>query len=151
MITRAIKNSFAHARQRQWEKTYWAFDLHNTIIKPNYSRVEIPREFYPMALEVMQLISSRKDVVRIMYTCSHPHEIQNYLDFFGENGIHFNYVNENPEIGSEGYGFYEQKPYFNVLFEDKAGFDPLEDWEAVKAMLSDYPESYLLDTTHSSL
>jgi hypothetical protein len=37
-------------------------------------------------------------------------------------------VNKNPEVKSTTYGYYEDKPYFNVLFEDKAGFDATEDW-----------------------
>jgi len=35
-------------------------------------------------------------------------------------------------------------PYFNVLFEDKAGFDPEEDWAKVKQVfLEYYPEAAL--------
>ena len=35
------------------------------------------------------------------------------------------------------YNFYDDKPYFNVLFEDKAGFDPLDDWEKVITLLKE--------------
>lgn len=37
-------------------------------------------------------------------------------------------VNENLEVKNTTYGFYEHKPYFNLLFEDKAGFDAEIDW-----------------------
>ena len=70
-----------------------------------------------------------------MYTCSHPHERQQYVEYFKTNGIHFNYINHNPEVESEGYGYYEDKPYFNVLFEDKSGFDAHNDWEKVLEVL----------------
>lgn len=131
MITRAIKKAFAHAEEKNWDKTFWAFDIHETIIKPNWSEESIPTEFYPLAKEALQLISKRKDVSRILFTCSHPAEIEQYLNFFRENNIHFDHVNENPEVVTKKYGCYEKKPYFNVLFEDKAGFDPYEDWEEV--------------------
>ncbi|UII19411.1 hypothetical protein [Fulvivirga ligni] len=131
MITRAIARAFEHAKRKNWDKTFWAFDIHETIIKPNWSTEEIPTEFYPQAKEALQLISKRKDISRILYTCSHPHEVQKYLDFFEENGIHFDHVNGNPEVQSKKYGYYEDKPYFNVLFEDKAGFDPYHDWKEV--------------------
>ncbi|UII23138.1 hypothetical protein [Fulvivirga ligni] len=131
MITRAIVKAFQHAKNKGWDKTYWAFDIHDTIIKPNWSTKEIPTDFYPLAKETLQLITQRDDVVCILYTCSHPHELDNYVNFFKSHDIHFDYVNENPEVESQKYGYYERKPYFNVLFEDKAGFDPLEDWREV--------------------
>lgn len=137
MITRAIKKAFAHAEKKQWNKTYWAFDIHETMIRPNWSVENIPTEFYPGAKEALQLISKRKDVTRILYTCSHPHELEKYLDFFRSHDIHFDYVNENPEVESKKYGYYEKKPYFNVLFEDKAGFEPMEDWPKVIEVLND--------------
>ena len=131
MIIKALEKAIEVKNRKNWERTYWAFDIHETIIKPNWSGEEIPKEFYPYAKETMQLISQQKDVVRILYTCSHPHEIEEYLEYFKGFDIHFDYVNENPEVKNGSYGFYDQKPYFNVLFEDKSGFDCLTDWELV--------------------
>ena len=135
MITRAIKNAFLHATQRGWKKTYWAFDIHGTLVRPNHKVNTIATEFYPYAVEVMQAISKREDVVRILYTCSYPHEIVQYQDFFRQHDIHFHYVNENPDVENGGYGYYKDKFYFNVLFEDKAGFDGETDWLEVKKLL----------------
>ena len=135
MITRAINKTLALAKSKGWDKTFWAFDIHDTILKPNWSTEEIPTEFYPLAKEALQLITNRKDIVCMLFTCSHPHELNKYLAFFQSHSIHFDYVNENPEVSSKKYGFYERKPYFNVLFEDKAGFDPYEDWPEVLDLL----------------
>ena len=123
---------------RGWDKTYWVFDIHGTILKPNYEYGNIPKEFYPFAKETLQMISKMEDVVMILYTCSHPHEIEQYIECFKENDIHFDYVNENPEIPTnlEGYGNYDKKLYMNVLFEDKAGFDGDTDWGEVKKFLT---------------
>lgn len=141
MITKAIEKCFIRAKQRSWDKTYWAFDIHETIIIPNYKVNSIPTEFYPNAKEVLQLISKRRDISIILYTCSHPDEISKYVNFFESNSIICDYVNENPEVHSEGYGYYEDKFYFNVLFEDKAGFEPATDWIKVKQLLIKYPEA----------
>lgn len=137
MITRAITNAFRIAQERGWERTYWAFDIHGTIIVPNYKSVQIPTDFYPHAKEALQRISKLEDVCMILYTCSHPHELDQYVEFFRDHEIHFKYVNDNPEVATEGgtYGCYDKKFYFNVLFEDKAGFDPVEDWPNVNALL----------------
>jgi hypothetical protein len=135
MITKAIKNCLTHAKQRNWRRTYWAFDVHGTMLKPTFKTGVVSTEFYPFAKEAMQLLSKRNNIVRILYTCSHPEEIVQYLKFFESHGIRFNYVNENPDVCTGAYGHYDRKFYFNVLFEDKAGFDPLTDWEEVLRMI----------------
>ena len=70
----------------------------------------------------------------IMFTCSHPHEIEQYVKLFEANDINFHYINENPEVVTsiDGYGCFDKKPYMNVLLEDKAGFDPDEEWEEIR-------------------
>lgn len=138
MITRAIDNAFQHAKVKGWSKTYWAFDIHGTILKPNHRRDVISTEFYPNAIEAMQLLSKRDDIVRILYTCSYPAEIDQYLSFFERHGIHFHYVNRNPEVADGGYGYYKEKFYFNVMFEDKSGFDGETDWTNVIETLKKY-------------
>jgi hypothetical protein len=138
MITKAIKKAFHNAQTKGWEKTYWAFDIHETIMIPNWQAGNIPKDFYPHAKEVLQIISKRKDIVRILYSCSHPHEIAEYLDYFKSHDIYFDYVNENPEVVNIKYGCYDKKPYFNVLFEDKTGFDPEVDWLAVKELMKEF-------------
>lgn len=138
MVTRALENFYRDKEKRNWDKGYFVFDIHGTILKPNYEYGNIPKEFYPLAKETLQMISEMEDVVMILYTCSHPHEIEQYIEYFKENNIHFDYINENPEIPTnlEGYGNYDKKPYMNVLFEDKAGFDGDTDWGKVSEYLT---------------
>ena len=141
IIKSILTNHFEYMIKRHWDKTYWFVDIHNTIVKANYEYGNIPKDFYPMAKETLQLISKLPDVCLIMYTCSHPNEIEEYLKFFKENDINFEYVNENPEVKTDinGYGNYDKKPYFNVLFDDKCGFDPDMDWvEVYELLLANY-------------
>lgn len=130
-------NHFEYKVKRNWDKTYWAFDIHGTILIPNYSYGNTPKEFYPMAKETLQFISKLPDVCMILYTCSHPHEIAEYVKLFEENDIDFKFVNENPEVPTDinGYGCYDKKLYMNVLFEDKAGFEPEKEWSEVYELL----------------
>ena len=131
MIEQAIRNNFVIAKEREWNKTYWVVDIHSTIIKPNYTHGLIPDEWYPLAQDALIKMSNRKDICLILYTCSHPNEIEEYLKVFTNLGINFEYVNENPEVKNKGYGCYDKKFYMNVLFEDKAGFDATTDWKYV--------------------
>lgn len=134
MIINAIQTCVKLIVERKWDKVYWAFDLHGTILVPNYKAGQIPTEFYPDARETLQLISKMNNVCMIMYTCSHPHEIEQYLEFFKKNDINFKFVNENPEVVDGAYGYYRDKFYFNVLFEDKAGFMTTE-WHEVNSFI----------------
>lgn len=138
MIVHAIENCLHKAHEKKWSKTYWAFDIHGTILKPTFKKNEISMEFYPHAKEVLQTLSNRQDIVRILYTCSYGHEIEQYLAYFKANQIHFDYVNENPEIADGAYGYYDNKFYFNVLMDDKAGFDGNTDWLHIKETIQKF-------------
>lgn len=139
IIKSILTNHFDYKIKRNWDRTYWAFDIHGTILRPNYTYGNTPDDFYPWAKETLQLITKLPDVVTFLYTCSHPHEIEEYIKLFASFDIKFNYINENPEVETDlqGYGNYDKKPYMNVLFEDKAGFDPENDWELVYNLLTE--------------
>lgn len=141
MIARAIENCFHKAREKNWDRTFWAIDIHETIIRGNYNKPGIPTQWYPFAKAAMKMLSQRKDVDLILYTCSWEHEIAEYLKMFEEEGIHFKYVNCNPDAENTTYGCYDFKPYFNILFDDKSGFDPIE-WPYVIELLEYYPDGF---------
>jgi hypothetical protein len=130
-IVKAISKQFERMEERGWDKIFYFFDIHETILYPDYTNEE-PLRYYPHAKEVLEYLSARDDIGMSLYTCSWPKEIQHYREFFAEDGIHFDYVNKNPDVENTKYGYYEDKPYFNVLFEDKAGFDPENDWYKIK-------------------
>jgi hypothetical protein len=105
--------------------------LHGTVIKPNYEEGNVELDYYPYAKETLQLLSEQSNVDLNIYTCSHEHEIVEYQELFKKDGIEFKYVNENPDVPTNGYGNYDIKPYMNILFEDKAGFFGETDWEPI--------------------
>lgn len=130
MIDLAIKRAFEKARQRGWKHIFFAFDIHDTIVKANYDKNILPTEMYEYSENVLKYISSRKDIIMIIYTCSHPEELAKYIHFFNQKEIYFQYSNENPMIltDNKGYGCYDKKMYFDILCDDKAGFDPIKEW-----------------------
>lgn len=129
-ILQWVKKMMRHAIEHKWPVTYWCFDIHGTIAEPDYTTKAKHLNFYPYAKEVLQILTKREDVKLILFTSSYPTEIKKYLKILKANNIIFDYVNENPDIGTAkgSFGWYEKKPYFNVLFDDKAGFDPQRDW-----------------------
>jgi len=142
-LINAIRNAFLEKDKRGWDTIYFAIDVHGTIVVPNYKANDIPKTFYPLAKETLQVLTNRSDVTLILYTCSHPHEIKDYLEDFKENNIIVDYGNSNPEVRTdlEGYGNYDEKFYFNVLLDDKAGFNARTDWKEIYLFLT-RPEPY---------
>jgi hypothetical protein len=128
-ITKYVAKMFAHSFSKEWYETYWVIDLHGTIIEPTYKGTEVI--YYPYAQNTLRLLSSRSDIKLILWTSSFPKEIESYIQRFKDDEITFDAINENPGISSKNgnFGFYEKKFYFNVLIDDKAGFDPHKDWE----------------------
>lgn len=127
MIVDAIKKEFEKALRRKWNKIYVFMDFHEVILVPDYEAETPKLEYYPFAKELLKLLSNRKDICLIAWTCSHPHQIDNYLKEMSKDGIKFDYINENPEVTTDKlYGYYEKKPYYNLLFDDKSGIIPSE-------------------------
>lgn len=125
-IIQALKRAQASVIKNKWDKIYIAVDLHGTCLHPDYENTATT--FYDYAKEVLRYFTLRQDVVLIMYTCSKQDEIVKYVEFFAQHGIKFDYINENPDVKKTRFGDFTTKPYFNLLFEDKAGFNPFTDW-----------------------
>ena len=132
MIEKAINKAFKNKIDRKWDCTYWLIDIHETILEPNYGGISTV--FYPHAKEVLQYLTTREDIKLILWTCSRADHIEEYIRYFKEHGIEFNYISDNPEVPNE-YGDYAKKPYCNVLLDDKAGFDPHIDWKIIGRLL----------------
>jgi hypothetical protein len=131
-----IIKAFEQKKAKGWDKLYWAIDLHDTIIEGKYNFNNEGAEIFPFAAEVLSYLSSRKDMCLILWTSSHD---QAYLPMAHkleeQYGIKFNYFNENPEVKNTHLCDFSQKLYFNILLDDKAGFNGLSDWRSIRTTL----------------
>lgn len=134
-----IKTMFKHAEEKEWFETYFVFDVHGTITRPDYRKETKEVIYYPYAKETLQLLSERLDTIIIMFTSSYPEEIEFYNNEFKKDNINFKYINENPEISDAkgAFGYYYKKMYFNVFFDDKTGFNAETDWEPIYNFLKE--------------
>ena len=133
-LTKAFETAYERMKERKWNQIYVFIDIHKTILYPDYGENKV-NKFYPFAKETLQLLTQREDIVLGLYTCSYPKEIEDYLIFFENNGIKFDLVNKNEREKNTGYGYFNDKPYFNVLLDDKAGFDGEKDWKEIRNYL----------------
>ena len=128
MISKAIDRAFDTMIKRGWDKIYWAIDLHGVCLKSNYESGGysfINDKVLPGLKAIQDLDESRI----ILWSSCHNHEKPAIIKFFSDNGINVHYFNENPEEKSTKTGCFDQKFYFSILLDDKAGFDPETDWD----------------------
>ena len=130
-----IANTYRVKKERGWDRLYWAIDLHDTIFKGKYDSFQTV-ELYPGAAEVLKFLTDREDHILIAYTSTDIGtylRISDHLQFW--HGIRFNYLNQNPEYEKTDYADFSIKFYYNILLEDKAGFEGEKDWFLVKQEL----------------
>jgi hypothetical protein len=132
-----IKNSFEMKKARGWPEIYFCIDLHGTII-PSGRNSDDKNDhlyFYEGAREVLQWISNRKDIFLILWT-STPQERQPIVnEWLLINGIKVDFWNENPHAKDTPRSCFDKKLYFNVIIDDRGGFEPETDWKAIKKEL----------------
>ena len=128
--------------ERGWDTLYVLVDVHGTII-PGSWHIKNNFEFISKdCKEVLQWMSIRKDFRIIIWTSSKDDEIIDIIQWLAAQGILIDYHNGNPEVRNGELACYDHKPYFNILIDDKAGFEPEKDWAEIKNELIDLGEWY---------
>lgn len=110
-----------------WDCLYFMIDIHNTVIKPTYNK-SIDFEYFPHAKEVLKILSERSDIKIIMWTSTYPEMVKRYANRFREDGIIFDYINENPDFEDDYLRCFIDKFYYDIGIDDKFGFDAENGW-----------------------
>ena len=129
-IIKAIDNAYLKMNLRNWDTIYWAVDLHGVCLKSNYknNRYEWINE---QAKEALQLISRLPESNIILWSSVHHFEITQISVFFAKNNIQVAGFNQNLYEENTEVSCFDEKFYFSVLLDDKAGFDPDTDWQLI--------------------
>lgn len=130
-----IEKVFNGLNNGSFKCIYIMVDVHNTILKPTFDKKET-FEYFPYAKETLKLLSDNENIKLIMWTSSYDEKIQMYLKHFEENGIIFNFVNENKEYGNVSFACFDTKFYYDIGIDDKFGFDAENDWEKIYTFLT---------------
>lgn len=135
MIEKAIQRAYQVAEERNWDRIYWAIDLHGVVFKSNYEngKYEFINEHARLALQYMSVLDEN---VLILWSSCHKEEQKDIITFMQENHIRISFFNENPEVKNTMTGCFDKKFYFSVLLDDKAGFDPEHDWNTITEYMS---------------
>lgn len=132
-----IENTFRMKTEKKWPEIYFCIDLHGTIIPSGRDSNDQTDEmkFYPGAKEVLQKLTARKDIFLILWTSTPPERAATVLKQFADEGITFDFFNENPHARNTPRSDFGKKFYFNVLLDDRAGFEPETGWIDIKNCL----------------
>lgn len=120
--------------KRNWKVIYVCVDWHDTIMPSTYSNNDYGEyNLYKHAEEVLKWMSDCPHIRLILFTSSYPDQKMDFMvNVYRRYGISFDYHNGNPEVQNTDTGDFSEKFYYNVLFDDKGGFDPQEDWLDLK-------------------
>jgi hypothetical protein len=132
-----INKAIEKKKRRKHEYLFWAIDIHDTIFPSTYSNSNLDRlGFYNKnEIKFLQFLSENKECMLILYTSTHDKDIKPYLDLLAAVGIYPDFVNENPLCPSTELADFSKKFYFDILIDDKAGFDPDSDWNKLAALI----------------
>ena len=126
-----IEKAYKLKEERGWDRLYWCIDFHGTIFEGTYNKHQV-LTINLDAIEVLQQLCERD--ILIAYSSTPLTKIEAICRFlFTEYQIYFTYINENPEyVGTTNYADFTRKFYYNILLDDKAGFELKTDWLLVK-------------------
>lgn len=135
-LEKHIENVFTVLKpKRGWKTIYWLVDVHGCIIPGSWHKTndfQFIDEWCPL---VLRWISDNPDQKLILWTSSYATEGAHIIEWLAKQGIHVDYYNRNPEEANTEYADFTHKPYFNILIDDKAGFDPETDWGVIRKTL----------------
>jgi len=141
-IRKAIQRAYENARSRGWNKIFLSVDIHDTIAESNY-KATMP-EIIPEAMEAVKYLNTLPEMCLILFSSCYDKDYSTYMKHFEDNGMHFKYFNENPEVSNTETGDFSKKFFYSALVDDKAGFDT-GDWPELIKAVKDY--RYLLEET----
>lgn len=128
-IAKAFRTANAKKEDRGWDKIYVAVDWHDTICESTYTD-GVAYGFYPKAIECLRMMSGNPQISLILYTSSYISVSEDFMRFCRhEYDINFEFFNCNHDVANTSYGDFGKKFYYDILVDDKAGFDPDEDWD----------------------
>lgn len=134
MIAKAIARAYKTMRERNWDTIYWAIDLHGVCMTSNYE--EGKHEFvHDFAVDTLRVISDLSESRIILWSSVHEDQKAPIIKAFADKGIKVSGFNHNPHEANTKTGCFDEKFYFSVLLDDKAGFDPMTDWCEVRRAL----------------
>ena len=129
-----INKAFQKAEAKGYENIFWAIDLHETIFQGDYVPGSPGTIFHNDMIDAMQLINELSGII-ILWTSSRGSTIYKAMQRLRSMDITVHFQNDNPKVHPDSLCSFYPKFYFDILLDDKAGFDMQTDWTEIKNIL----------------
>jgi len=129
MIEKLFNKAYTHKENKGHNFIYIAVDMHGTVF--NEFKRDKHSGIYGKAIFALSLLNKRPDIVLVGFTSSFKRDIKEMQKLLETQGINFTYFNENPECKNTVTGDFNKKFYYDVLLDDRAGFDPEIHWDEI--------------------
>ena len=144
-VTTLLKEAFLEAAKKQYDHIELAVDLHGTLIDSSlYNKWDgTPEEkfahsVYTEAIGPLVALSNHKSVKIFLFSGTRSYDILRIKRALSSMyGIEVSMCGDN-KTTIAGQDF-SRKPYFSVLFDNKAGFDPKADWAEAEIAIKSLP------------
>lgn len=137
-LSKLLERTFNNKNKYNWNFIYITVDIHGTIIKPTREKNINNIEFYPYALETLQLLSKCPDIKLIIWSSSYYDKLIEYKKIFNELNINFNFINNNKDVNNNDFADFSFKHYTDIGLDDKFGFEPNGDWKIIFDFIKHY-------------
>jgi len=138
-MRKQIERSYKRFREKGYPNWYWAIDVHDVIFVGDY-KVDCEMRWIRDAKRALKIIGMIPEIKVILYTSTRKDKTQEIINKIEtETGLKIFGVNENPDFKTDPGGLceFDKKFCFDVLLDDKAGFDGPNDWEPIIETLID--------------
>jgi len=132
-----VARSYKRYKEKGYEFWYWAIDVHDVIFKGDY-KTNCGMVWLPNAKRAFKIIANIPEIKVILWTSSHEEQIKKIIDKIkDETGLEVYAVNSNPDFSKDELCDFNDKFCFDLLLDDKAGFNYNDGWEEIIESLLD--------------
>ena len=130
-IIKAIRAAEQKQKDRNYDYIYWCVDVHGVILTPTYDLNNKGATFYPYCLDTLGLLTDLIEHKIILWTSSHDVAIESVVKQLEQEDIKIDFINHNPQYTKTDLCDFTKKFYFDILLDDKAGFEAETDWKHI--------------------
>ena len=141
-IIKAIQIAMKKKEERKHQYLYWCIDIHGVLLSNTYTIDNKGAKYLSISTTCMREISEDPSNKIILWSSSHNSSIINVKNDLLGLGVRVDFINCNPDCPSTNICNFDEKFYFDILLDDKAGFEPQVDWCPIYHFLRN-KENYL--------
>lgn len=140
-IKTLFEKAWADAATKGYDHVVIAVDLHGTMVDskvfnaaPGNIEMKVQSSIFRSAVTALKLLSEHPSVTMFIYSGTKRRKLEQVLEeLMSRYGIEID-IDYSSDTQYSIQSF-KNKPYFGILLDDKAGFDPDTDWDEITRIL----------------